>query len=187
LTIRDDHSAPQFDDAAISVVSSTSLAQEAIDLLTPFVSESKKIEKALQDLQQALAPSRWLDEMHLDPATGKQTFHLLQSAVNDLEQVIKDAQKGKVTAAAGQAALEAILKLLQVAQLISETLYLENENLVAVNPADQAQVDNELSLAFGDLNEGETNATDGAYSRGMKNFADSWAHLQRAIIIAAQP
>jgi hypothetical protein len=187
LTVRDDHSAPQSDEAIISVVSSTSVAHEAIDLLTPFVGESKKIEKALQDLQQALAPNRWLDQMHLQPATGKHTFSLLQSALKDLDQVLKDGQKGKVSAAAGQAALEAIQKLLQVAQLISETLYLENEDLAAVNPANQALVDNELSLALGDLNQGEANAAAGICSTAMKNFADSWDHTQRAIALAAQP
>jgi probable HAF family extracellular repeat protein len=187
LRVEDDHGGWDDDTLTVTVISSTSLAEDAIDLLSPFISESKKIEKALQDIQQALNPSRWLDEMHLDPATGKQTFNLLQNVVKELEQVIKDAQKGKVSAAAGQAALEAILKLLQVAQLISETLYLENENLAAANPANQALVDNELSLALGDLNQGKANAAAVAYSSAMKNFADSWDHTQRAITIAAQP
>jgi len=70
--------------------------------------------------------------------------------------------------------------------LIAETLYLENQALIALLPANQSKVDAELRLAKATLDQGDADVTTGNYGGAMKNYADSWDHTEKAIAIAAQ-
>ena len=138
---------------AVSRYRSSWNTQDAIQLAAQSQSY-KELNKALDLIEQSLDPKYWTDEplfVHLEPATGSKAFNLMQSAARELAGVLVDVQKGRVIAAAGVSAEAELTALLATARRVSQTLYDENQDLVAVKASNQKQVNAELAKAKEDL------------------------------------
>ena len=62
--------------------------------LAEFEDESKKIEKAINEINLSLEKG-WLDGTHLDSKDGKKVFGRESREAKQIKKLIKDAAKGK--------------------------------------------------------------------------------------------
>ena len=76
--------------------------------------------------------------------------------------------------------------VLCASRLISETLYLENERLSAVNPKNQKAVDSDLKQAKEDLDKGLAAEAAGDFDKALTHYANAWDHTTKAIEQAAK-
>ena len=58
------------------------LKQDAIDKLSVHAGESKKIDKAIKEIEKSLDDQLWVDDTHIDPKHGKKVFDRERHSVN---------------------------------------------------------------------------------------------------------
>ncbi len=94
----------------VTVLSLQDRKESAVVKLTPYLAESKHIEKAIEDITESLAPELWVDDNHLDTRKGKKVFVKEGDGVKWLMMLLKDESKGKdkVSVAAEDAVQEVI-------------------------------------------------------------------------------
>ena len=160
LTVTDSHLASASDTLTVTVMSAFGCASDALERVTPFVKESQRLEKVVKDLTASLEPKLWVDEVHLNPKGGRKALVYWRQATDMLEQLLKpsqkreddardaddgedddefkkifnDSKKDNLSTAAIAAIQQALADVICAATLISDTLYLENEHLVALDP-----------------------------------------------------
>jgi hypothetical protein len=174
-----------FGTAVRRYISSWNNTQDAMEIASQS-QPAKELVKAQDLVEESLDPKYWVDEFHLLPATGAKAFELMQSAARELENVVEDAQKGRVVAAIGQQAAEELADLVAKARRVSRTLYLEKEHLVAVNSKNQKAVDSDLKDAKADLDKGLAAEAAGDFDKALNSYASSWDHTTQAIEQAAK-
>jgi hypothetical protein len=178
----------------------------ALEQLKPFAHESQRLEKAIKDLTSSLDSNSWPDEMHLNSKDGNNVFVYWRQATDLLELLLKPGTKTEasqdqsdkefksiynnsktdmVTSAATIAIEQALADLARASLLISETVLLENENLIALNPKNQKQVSDALAKAMQLLNEANAFLVDDYFGKAMRSYLSSWNKTQDAIAAAA--
>jgi tetratricopeptide (TPR) repeat protein len=65
------------------------LKNGVIDGLSPYVDESKRIKKAIKEIEKSLDAKSWIDEIYLDKKHGKKVFDHERHAVRELEHLLK--------------------------------------------------------------------------------------------------
>ncbi|MEW6303259.1 MAG: MBG domain-containing protein [Verrucomicrobiota bacterium] len=186
LTVTDSHGASTSDALTVTVISASGLAEEAVANLAQFAHESRKLADAIQTLNAALASPAWMDEMHLSANGGDKVFNQVQNAVQTLEQLLKqDSKNDKITSAAQGAVKQALADLAAMAQLLAETLHLENQHLTASDPKKQKAIDALLANAEKKLISAEARLNAQDYSGAIQDFQRAWGFTQTAIKIAA--
>ncbi|MDA1277237.1 MAG: Ig-like domain-containing protein [Verrucomicrobia bacterium] len=212
LTVTDSHLDSASDTLTVSVISALGCATEARDGLVPFVQESKRLKKAVKDLTASLEPKLWVDEVHLNPKGGKRALVYWRQATDMMEQLLKpsqkrendardeddgeddddfkkifnDSKKDTLSAGAITAIEQALADVICASTLISETLYLENEGLVALDPRRQKRVDSALDRAKDYLDQANAVVDEGDFGKAVRRFISSWNNTQDAIKTAGR-
>ena len=62
---------------------------EAIELLTPHMGDSKRIEKAIKKIEKSLDGRLWDDELHLNARRGHKVFSRERNAIKRLMHLLK--------------------------------------------------------------------------------------------------
>jgi hypothetical protein len=161
---------------------------DAIEILSPHVAASDKFEKAIKKIEESLKPELWaagnsggVDPRHLDSMDGKRVFDYERDAVRELMRLLKD---GKVSAnALGGAELGQDL-LVRADWNLAALALSENAGLTAANPADQADVEEELQKAEEELAKGEEERAAGKFDTAIQHYKKSWESTMKAIEIA---
>jgi len=65
------------------------LKQDAIDKLSVHAGESKKIDKAIKEIEKSLDDQLWVDDTHIDPKHGKKVFDREHRSVKELMHLLK--------------------------------------------------------------------------------------------------
>lgn len=211
LTVSDSHGAAASDSLVVTIISAYGCASNAWARLTPFIQESKRIEKAVKDLRDSLDPKFWMDEMHLS-AKGRLAFVDWRKAADMMEQFFKPLNKRqgnaqdvddgedddefkKIFNAPKSDALSvdaiatirsALPDVICAARLISETLYLENEALQALDPRRQKRVDTALARAKEYLADANALAEKADFGNAVRRYIRSWNNTEDAIDTAGR-
>ncbi len=167
-----------------TVVGARSLKLQAIALLTPYVNESKRIEKAIEEIEDSLEPDLWLDETHVDAQHGQQVFDNERHAVQELTQLLN---KGNASAAALAAAEQAIDLLVAADRLLAATLISDAGNATVIDPRRQDNVDKELADAAEALQEGDDARNGEEFDNAIDRYRQAWGHAGVALEEAAKP
>jgi PKD repeat protein len=212
LIVTDNQLASGSDTLIVTVISSYGSISEALERLKPFVKESKRIEKIAKDLTASLEPKYWVDEVHLTPKGGNKAFVYWRQSADMMEQLLKpskkrtsdpqDANDGEdddefkkifndpkndtLSAAAIKVVGLSLSDVIRASRLISETLFLENEGLQALDPRKQKRVDAALARGQEYLEEANEWVAKGDYGTTVRRYIRSWNNTQDAIDIAAQ-
>ena len=169
------------------------MKENVVDNLTPFSGESRRIEKAIREVQKSLEPRLWEDDLHLDTKHGNKVFDRERAAVRELMRVLRDNyddddrhRKNEVSAEA-LAAIEAAIDDLVAADRILAQTALDDANAAEVqDPKRERQVERELARALMDLNRGDSEQADDDHDDAIKKYKSSWRHSLKAIKEAAR-
>ncbi len=212
LTVTDSQSASASDTVVVTVVSSHSFATDALAQLTPYVAQSKRIGKAVNDLTTSLQSAYWVDELHLNPTNGVKAFVAWRQTVDMLEKTLAPALKqpsdplddndgpddavftvtfndpklDALGAAGVKAVTVALADVVAAARLISDTLNRENAGLIALDPKKQDRVTDALARGSQFLALGDQLAATGDYVNAIRKYVRSWDNVQDAISLANQ-
>jgi len=182
LTVTDSHGASASDALIVTVLSASGLIKENVQNLTPFAGESKQLADVVKILTAILGSSAWTDETHLAASAGDKVFQDVQKAALELEKLLKDeAKKDSVSTAAEKAIGQAVADIAAIAQVVAETLYLENQHLQANDPQKQKFVDGSLADAAKELNAGIASLNAGDYTGAIQSFQRAWNSTQSAL------
>jgi len=80
------------------------------------------------------------------PQHGHRVFSEMQGAEQKLQHLLNQQPPANLPPAAYAAAMEAILDILHCTRQLAEQLLIENQDLRAVNPKFQKQVDRQLEI-----------------------------------------
>ena len=118
-------------------------------------------------------------------AAGTRCSTRSEGAAKDLEKLLQqEAKKDTLKAAAETAVSQALADAAVLAQLVAETLYLENEHLQAANPKIQDKVDRLLADAKQKLASAKASLSVGDYGGAIAEFQRAWDLTQKAIAAA---
>ena len=146
--------------------------QGVIDDLTALLPASsskvaKRIEKAIDRLDDALDPDNWVNGSFLDDDDGKKAYTRIRQAVNELAKIVKD---GAPESGAAEGAIDG---LVEVAESIAG-------NQIAVaerNGAEQRRIDKarrEMGKAMDDLDRGR-------WANAVGHYREAWDEATEAI------
>ena len=174
----------------INVVEPRDLKVGAIDGLTQYSGESKKIQKAIREINKSLEKG-WVNDSQLDPKHGQKVFDREKHAVKELMHVLKDETKGKnkVSPGAETAATTAIADLVLADQMLAQVALAEAQDAVVVDPTRrQEKVDKEIAKADKELAKGDSegNKNKPKSDKAIDHYKKSWKHSQKAIKFAAK-
>ncbi len=156
--------------------------------LTPFAGDSKRIEKAIRELNKSLDAKLWRDGFP-DPKHGKKIFDRVHHAVKELMHLVEkpgevDEENRDAAVAAANAAIQA---LLANAELLAQNA------IDAVDPNNvqdrkrKKKVRKELDRAVRELGKaqrewakGLNNPDKAKFDKAMDHFKKAWEHAMRA-------
>ncbi len=156
------------------------LKRWAIDKLQPYSEESKRIEKAIREIEDSLDPELWLDEDHLEPQHGHKVFSNERHAVIELMHLLDGEGDGEPSEDALTAAQEVIEILVRADRTLAETMLEEVDGIIAVDPKRQDQVDAEVERAKAEFEVGDTEREVGNYEKAIQHYRKAWEHAWAA-------
>ena len=169
------------------------LKEGAIDTLTPFAGESRKIRKAISLVQKSLEPRLWDDDLHLDTRHGHKVFDRERAAVRQLMHLLKENfddddrhRRNEVSAEALGASQAAIDALVAADRVLTQTALDDAAAAEVQDPKRQRQVDRELARAQDDLTRRDSEQADNDFDDAIKKYKSAWRHAQKAIKEAAR-
>ena len=132
----------------VNVIGPQGLKLGAIAALTPYEGESKKIAKAMKEINKSLEKG-WVDATHLDSKHGKKVFDSEKHAVEELLKVVKDEAKGKdkVSDDALAAVEAAVADLIAADRILAEVTLEDARNIPVNDDKKQKKVDKEIEKA----------------------------------------
>ena len=154
-----------------------------IDDLTPFAGDSRRIDRAIKNIDRSLDSRLWVDENHLNPRRGRRVFASQQRTVRLLTRVVR--RPGDTGAEALAAAQEATNDLLSASRFLAVTLAGEVGD--AVNPRRQNRVDRLLARAQAHLDRGDAAMAADGPSRAIRHYIRAWQFAARAARQAEKP
>jgi tetratricopeptide (TPR) repeat protein len=164
-----------------------SLKQSAIDELSDYEDESKRIRKAIREIEKSLDEKLWVDADYLDPKHGKRVFHHEHKAVKELMKLQKPHHRGKKKEVISDDAAEvvgtAIEKLVRADKILATTI---------VNDADALELDDkkfnhEIDKAWNELGKGNNDFEAGKFDKAIHHYQKAWHHAQKALHHAQHP
>jgi hypothetical protein len=172
----------------VTVLGAQGLSARAVAALTPFDGESKKIDKAIKEINKSMEKG-FIDETHLDPKEGKKVFDHGKRAVKELQHVLKDEAKGKdnVSSAAAAAARQAIGDVVTADRLLARVQIETAQGATVVDPKNQAKVTKEIAKALTVLAKGDDKRSSGKYDKAMDDYKKAWEHTVHAMKEAEKP
>jgi parallel beta-helix repeat protein len=182
-------------EATVTVLGPRDRKQAVIVLLDPFADESKRISKAIRELNKGLEEKLWLDGFP-DPKHGKKVFDRERHAVKELMQLLKDASKGKskgkgknendVSDLALQAAADAIDALIAIDKLMAQVAIDAAKDANVVDPSRQDKFDKEIEKAEKELGKGDSEADKDKFDKAIDHYRKAWKHAFHAAREAAR-
>ena len=158
-----------------------SLLELALEQLTPHVEESKRIEKAVEEIEKALDDDLWIDDFHVDPKDGDKVFKRTRDAVKELTRLLEGKGKDKdISAEAQEWAQMAIDELALANRILATTLLSDLDGVVAADPKRQDKVDKELAKAEEELAEGDSERDEDDLVKAMEHYRKAWDHANKA-------
>jgi beta-glucanase (GH16 family) len=128
---------------------------------------TKRIEKAIDRLEDALDPMSWVDGFFLDNKKGKQAFDRLEQAVKELDKIVDD---GEPEAAAAQAAIDELVAV--SAALAADAVEVAERN--GADPKKVAKARDEIAKAEEELAKGKAD-------KAVEHYRKAWDEATKAI------
>ncbi len=161
------------------------LKEAALARLEPYVDESKRLKKAVRDLQRSLDSELWLDGSHLDPKKGCKVFAHERRAIKGLKKSLRDTEKGKKDALSPEAVLAVMASIddLVMADRLLALVIIEEVGAAPAldDPKRQRKVDRELSKAEKELARGDEHRDSGDPKKAVQHYRKAWQRAVRAM------
>jgi hypothetical protein len=186
-------------DASVRVITPRERIQAVIDLLELVPVESKRIGKAIRELNKSLEDKLWLNGFP-DPKQGKKIFDRDRHAIKELMPLLRDKPKGRgrgkgkdggsdadILAAA---ALEAIEALLGIDRTLAQAALDSANDATVVDPTRQDKVDKEIDKAQHELDKGDDELDKKKkpkFDKVIDRYRKAWKHAIHAVREAAKP
>ena len=145
---------------------------ELLKKLTTYSKDEQRLSRAAADLDDALAPSLWLDETHLQRKKGHSAFDELQKAAKDLDELTGD-RRSQVSSAAVEILME---RMAQVARLLA----------VVALEEDAAADPKKLSHDSRELDRGDDEAARAEYDKAIEHYGKAWQHAAHRVKMKAR-
>ena len=188
VCVTDDDGDTGCDTLIITVLGPLDLKDRAIDGLSAYTDQSKRIEKAIEEIAKSLEPALWVDSVHVDPKHGHKVFDRERHAVKELMHLIEEAAKGKKNAAspeAADAAAGAIEQLVESDWVLARTAVNDVEGLMAADPKHQGKVDREIAKAATAIADGNAARAVGKFDKAIDHYKATWKNAGLAAKHAA--
>ena len=168
----------------VTVLGAQGMKNRAIADLTPFEDESKKIEKAIKEINKSLEKG-FVDETHLDSKDGKKVFDHEKHAVKELLHVLKEATKGKgknkVSEDAAAAVRRAIDDLVTADRLLATVQIEAVQAATALDQKNQDKLEKEIEKALKELDKGDKELAKGKEDKAIDDYKKAWEHATHAL------
>jgi hypothetical protein len=129
--------------------------------------DTRKLDKAIEDLKASLASGLWLDPTHLQPQKGDRVFMETQDAVTSLEQLLR-SRHSTIDAAVVQGFIERLVQ----ADRVLASVAIDEAEAAGTNPKDILKARTEL--AWGDV------LVQGAmYTPAIEHYENAWRRVTR--------
>jgi beta-glucanase (GH16 family) len=153
---------PAYDAAVQSV-------RDGLGALLPASSSkvAKRIEKAIDRLQDALDTDNWVNGTFLDSKDGKKSFDRIRQAVQELKKIVED---GEPEAAAAQAAIDELVA-------VSAALATDAVEVAERNGGDPKRIDK----AIDEIVKGDDDRAAGRADKAVEHYRKAWQGALKAI------
>jgi PKD repeat protein len=168
----------------VEVLGGRELIVQAMRGLEPFSSESRDIQKALDELEDVIDWELWDDEIHLESRHGHRVFSDQKKAVGTLLNALG---RSSISPEAAEAAFEAIRLILISDQVIAELAIADAESTPVLSPSRQSSVDRELASAREELVEAQADVDRGRFTHAIDHYRGAWEHALKAQKAAMAP
>lgn len=161
------------------------LKEGAIDALTDYAGESKKIEKAIKEIEKSLDRKLWETDSTLT-MKGKKVFKEESKAVKQLMKIVK---KKNADRDVKDAALEGIGHLITADQALASTA-IEMAIEMAKDAGCSVEGNNdpeckkalkEIAKAGREMDKAQDEISKGKYHKAIDHYKKAWEHAQKAI------
>jgi hypothetical protein len=206
-TVTDDDGGAAAFSYDVEVLGGRSLKIAAIDELTPFEGESKKIRDALKELNKLIDWKYWDDEVHPDSKHGHKVFSGEKKAADKLLDALReddeyedhddedddDRKKGKKhkgndLSDEARAAIDEALRFMITADVIMATISIEEAEATPVwSPRLQKYVDKHLDKAREELVKAQDDLDRGRFTKAIDHYRKAWEYALRAKKLAEPP
>ena len=173
--------------------SSRDIKEGVVENLSEFSGESRRIKKAIREVQRSLELRLWEDDLHLDTRRGQSVFDRERVAVRELMRLLRENyddddrhRRDEVSAEALAASEAAIDALVAADRLLAQTAWDDATAAEVLDPKCQKQVDKELARALKDMDRGDSEQADNDSDDAIKKYKSAWRHAQKAIKEAAR-
>ncbi len=139
----------------------------ALRALTHDDDDQEDLDDVIDDIQDSLADSLWRDVNHLVPKKGKKVFEEEEEAVDELEELLEDAEEGDNT-----------LPAVQLQDFITRLVQIDRElAVISVDEAEAAGANpKKIKEDREEIAEGDHDAARGKYEDAIEHYRDAWAH-----------
>ena len=166
----------------VTVLGPRDLKQRAIDALSPYVDESKRIAKAIKQIEKSLDAKLWVDGLHLDSEHGKKVFGKEWKAVKNLRRLLK--RPDKFSDGAVSAAQTATAYLVQADRLLASVKIQETQDAPVLDSEKrQRKVDKLLAKANTQMDKGDAAIDAGKPDKAIKHYGKAWKYANKAMQI----
>ncbi|MCH8290829.1 T9SS type A sorting domain-containing protein [Candidatus Poribacteria bacterium] len=151
-----------------------------IDNLSAHVGESKRVEKAIKEIEKSMDEKLWIDEIYLEAKHGKKVFDHEKHAVKELHHLVEHPKE--VSEAALAAVQQAIDDLVTADRILVVTLINELSDTTSVDDKKQKHVNKELAKAQDELEKGnkERDADNPKPDKAIDHYKKAWEHATKA-------
>lgn len=177
VTLTDDDGASTEISFEVEVIGARELKNEARRRLELVKGSSKRLQKAINELEKAIDLSLWVDEVHIYPKHGHKVFSHQHHAAQELQGALRDRRSSDIQKAAALDALELMMKADEVLYI---TLTEDLGDLVATNPRKQRKVDEEITRAANEFALALAERVADDPDKAIQHFRKAWEHLQSA-------
>ncbi len=124
--------------------------------------DARAVNAALENLNDALGSSLWLDQTHITRSRGESVFNNTKEAVQALSRMINQ-RHSSVDGALVQNLIDRIVR----ADRLLAVIAIQDATTAGVNPK-------KLSQASDELTKGDADISDGQYESGIAHYRDAW-------------
>jgi len=122
------------------------------------------LDQAINHLRQALEPSLWLDQTHLERRDGDRVFNEEKAAVQELVGLVNRESGG-----ASAVILHGIINRIASADWLLASVAIQDAAAVVATPK-------QLTHALQEVRKGEQEAAQGQFEAGIAHFRDAWKY-----------
>lgn len=182
--------------AMLHILTPQGLKNRDILALTPYVSQSKNIGRAIEAIQDSLDPKLWVDPTHIDPKHGDKVFDNEKHAVEALQDALQqdsddhgdhkggdkpDNDNHQLTAAAKAAAQQVIVDLTKADRILAAVEIRDAQNGMTLDPHNAKDVAKDLSDALSTMAKGDAARDAGKPATAIDRYREAWHDAGQAL------